>query len=654
MRPHVRYCFLICLILIFCGCGSKKKDKVEQLGFVVKGPVQNSKIEVYELRGSPLIRRDRVDSSRTGTEGSFSLQIDKEYRGYLLYEAIGGIYDDELTGNIVSTEKAQYPLSAIVSKQSDDLPNIYLTPFTTLKVLLATDSINQFNIQSFMESEAFINRLFGFRDLGSVEFKQPVLSSIKTSSPGTVPFDSFLMAKHLATFSQLSTQESTDGLLDSMDAVNFFHLDILDGDWDGLIGNSGVDSFLSPGQFMKAFQSVATNFAGMSTSSIIYQSITSTLITTTSFEGFRSLISPITTSEFALESATLLQSITAPDQLVQLADNYYLSLSQTQSKATLLEKFHNSSIPSLVNVKSFDTPNYTKALTINLSDQSILDLVFLTTSPITPLRYSLAKGSNDYKQSVNAIAMSTATTALSGSLVSGQFVGSLTSTNDLLFWDTLGNMKCVEANATVFSTCALTIETIFKFSKVHAVDINQDMRSDLIFTGAVSESANSTSVLIYINSGGNFLYLNQIIGDPNNQINASIIQDMSGDGLPDLLIAKSNGVLEYYEQLHNNQFDFHQALQSETASQITFIPFETNGIAPLDLLYAFEVQDQTRLYGIRKISREKIAKTTISLSIDAKSLSFLASSYTSDTFDDLLYTDFSASQILVRPHTSLK
>ena len=188
MKPEVRYFLLICLTLVFCGCGSKKKDKVEQLGFVVKGPVHNSRIEVYELKGSPLNRRDRIDNSRTGTEGGFSLQVDKDYRGYLLYEAIGGTYDDELTGNLVLADKAQYPLSAIVSKQSDDLPNVYLTPFTTLKVLLSTNSSNQFVIQSFLDSEAFINRLFGFKDQGSVEYKKPVLSSISTSSPKFILF----------------------------------------------------------------------------------------------------------------------------------------------------------------------------------------------------------------------------------------------------------------------------------------------------------------------------------------------------------------------------------------------------------------------------------------------------------------------------------
>ena len=85
------------------------------------------------------------------------------------------------------------------------------------------------------------------------------------------------------------------------------------------------------------------------------------------------------------------------------------------------------------------------------------------------------------------VILNTATTAVAGSLVSGQFVGSLTSTDDLLFWDTNGNMNCVEANATQLSTCSL-IENIHQFSTVDSNRPNQDKRSDLIFTGAKSES----------------------------------------------------------------------------------------------------------------------------------------------------------------------
>ena len=73
-------------------------------------------------------------------DGGFSLQVDKDYRGYLLYQSTGGAFDEELTGNVVLAEKAHFPFSLVLSKQSDDLPTIYLTPFTTLKVELATNS----------------------------------------------------------------------------------------------------------------------------------------------------------------------------------------------------------------------------------------------------------------------------------------------------------------------------------------------------------------------------------------------------------------------------------------------------------------------------------------------------------------------------------
>ena len=651
MKSKSLYFVLLCFVVLINGCGNKKKDKVEQLGFVVKGPVKNSVIEVYELNGSPLQVRDRIDSSRTGMDGGFSLQVDKDYRGYLLYQSTGGAFDDELTGNVVLAEKAHFPLSLVLNKQSDDLPTIYLTPFTTLKVELATNSEKEIVIQSFIDSEAFINRIFGYKDTGLLEYKQPVLSSVTSSSPGTVPYDSFLMSKHLATFSQLGLQESTDGILDSMDAVNFFQLDLLDGNWDGLIGLSGADSFVSPGQFRKAFDTVAIDFGGMTTSSVLYQSISSSMITTTSFEGFKTLISPITSTEFSLESAKLLHSLSAPDQLIQLAENFYVGLSQSLSKAVLLEKIDNLPVPSLVSKQAFDTPDYSQALAINLSNQSVMDLVFLTTSPVTPLRYFLAKSNNELNLSVNAIGFSTFTTAIPGSLVSGQFVGSLTSTDDLLFWDTNKTLNCFEANATQLSTCTFIIENIHQFSTVDAVDFNQDKRSDLIFTGAKSDSAAGTSVLIYFNTGNNSFQLHQVITDPTDQINSISTQDLSGDGYPDLIIAKNSGFLEYYEQKSDNELEFQQSINSGSNNQITFIPFETNGTSPVEVLYAFDSENQTKIYGLKKISQKELAKTTDSININASSLSFLASSYTSDSLDDLLYADFSASQILVLTHS---
>ena len=167
------------------------------------------------------------------------------------------------------------------------------------------------------------------------------------------------MSKHLATFSQLSLQESTDGILDSMDAVNFFHLDLLDGNWDGLIGLSGAESFVSPGQYKKAFDTVAIDIGGMSTSSLLYQSITSSILTTTSFEGFKSLISPITTSEFSFESAELLQSVSEPDQLIQVAETFSVSLSRSLM-CRIIRKMDNLVVPSLLRDRPLRLPTTIK------------------------------------------------------------------------------------------------------------------------------------------------------------------------------------------------------------------------------------------------------------------------------------------------------
>ena len=95
-------------------------------------------------------------------------------------------------------------------------------------------------------------------------------------------------------------------------------------------------------------------------------------------------------------------------------------------------------------------------------------------------------------------------------------------------------------------------------------------------------------------------------------------------------------------------------MTKKTNDKVMFIPFETNGRAPVDILYVFESENQTKIHGVKKISQQELAKTTNSIDISATSLSFLASPYTSDSLDDLLYTDLSASQILVLTHSQLK
>ena len=178
MNTPSKVFLLILIILSALGCGSKKKPKSDQQGFVIKGPIQGSRVKIYRLQGSPLNRREIEDDGITGPDGSFSLQIDKDYRGYLLFEAEDGSYVDEVTGIEVLASKSHFPFSAIVEKKSDTLPNIYLTPFSTLKVKLSENSTKQFNTQSLLDSEGFVNSLFGLTDPGQLEFKEPSLSSI--------------------------------------------------------------------------------------------------------------------------------------------------------------------------------------------------------------------------------------------------------------------------------------------------------------------------------------------------------------------------------------------------------------------------------------------------------------------------------------------
>lgn len=651
MNTPSKVFLLILIILSALGCGSKKKPKSDQQGFVIKGPIQGSRVKIYRLQGSPLNRREIEDDGITGPDGSFSLQIDKDYRGYLLFEAEDGSYVDEVTGLEVLASKSHFPFSAIVEKKSDTLPNIYLTPFSTLKVKLSENSTKQFNIQSLLDSEGFVNSLFGLTDPGQLEFKEPSLSSITTSSPGTVSYDSFLMGKHLATFSQAALQQLTDGLIDSLDTVNNLSLDLLDGNWDGLIGRMGIESYIHPNQFAKAFQNVAINLGGMTTSSVLLSSIQSSLIATTSFSGFKNLISPISTAEFNLSSDRLLLSITSPTQIIKLNQTHYFALSTSLHSATLFEKVDTNDTPNSVWKQQVELPPFEEALAINLSDKAMLDVVFLTTSPVDPLYYALVNENNRLSNPVKAYTPSNSTSFPPKKLISGQFVGTQTSTFDLMYWNNLGDFECVKGSFTEFSHCSIDMESVDKFDKVIAFDLNQDLYTDLIFTAATSQSVSNTSVLIYLNNNGVSFDLKQVINDKLRTVTNLLVEDISGDNMPDLLLHRNTGKLEFYKQAFNSKFDLVQTLESPITSQAALISFETNGMSPREVFLAVELNNQTELLGIKKTAYDTLSKTTDSLTINSTSLSFYADRYTSDTLDDLIYTDESKSQILIKTHS---
>lgn len=255
---------------------------------------------------------------------------------------------------------------------------------------------------------------------------------------------------------------------------------------------------------------------------------------------------------------------------------------------------------------------------------------------------------------VKAYTPSVSTTYIPEKLVSGQFVGTLTSTPDLIYWDNRGNFKCVEARSTEFSDCAIEMEIIDKFDQVLAFDLNQDLYTDLIFTSATSQSSPTTALLIYLNNNGLSFDRIQVINDNLRTINTLLVEDISGDKLPDLLLHRNTGRLEFYKQTLSSKFDLVSTLESPATSQAALIPFETNGISPTEVFLAAELNNHTELIGIKKTAFETLSKTTDSLIINSTSLSFYSDRYTSDTLDDLIYTDESKSQIHIRTHNPRK
>ena len=71
---------------------------------------------------------------------------------------------------------------------------------------------------------------------------------------------------------------------------------------------------------------------------------------------------------------------------------------------------------------------------------------------------------------------------------------------------------------------------------------------------------------------------------------------------PDLIIAKNGGFLEYYEQNSDNELEFQQSINSGSNNQITFIPFETNGTSPVEVL-THDSENQTKIYGLKRFHK---------------------------------------------------
>ncbi|MDH4090437.1 MAG: T9SS type A sorting domain-containing protein [Cyclobacteriaceae bacterium] len=93
-------------------------------------------------------------------------------------------------------------------------------------------------------------------------------------------------------------------------------------------------------------------------------------------------------------------------------------------------------------------------------------------------------------------------------------------------------------------------QTSFYNLKIQFADINSDSRIDLVFT-ATSFETGKTNLYYLANKGNSQLdFTNQSVQSANFSISASeniLVTDVNKDGLPDLLVGKTNGSLAYWK-----------------------------------------------------------------------------------------------------------
>ena len=120
--------FLLFTALALISCKSEVDTKTSLSGTVMAGATSGATVTIYDQNNQA------IKSGMTDSDGSFSIEINKDYRSEpLIFKAAGGSYTDEATGQIVILGDDE-GLSAVISANtlSGSFGTVNLTPQSTI------------------------------------------------------------------------------------------------------------------------------------------------------------------------------------------------------------------------------------------------------------------------------------------------------------------------------------------------------------------------------------------------------------------------------------------------------------------------------------------------------------------------------------------
>lgn len=650
LLPYAAFATLVACALL-SGCGDDPPETVVLSGKIVKGPVQNATVKLYELQNEPLTTGFFVDQVKTNSNGEFSMELQKGYTGYLLLQVQEGSYSDELTGLTVNLSNSPV-LEAVFEKTTvaDSLAPVYVHPFSTLQVKLARDSQNQIPTQSYFAASSFLNSMFGFDGSAQLHQVNPALSSISSSSVGTVGFNSFLMAKHLATFSRMAGQEATDDLFNSLDSFLRIQADASDGNYDGFLGsNLLTESLAGPSMFLKAFDHVSLQTASMSSQSAQFLSIRSSLFTTTSFSTAASGISTFSSQAFRFTTARTVFQSTNPVEIKFMDSKRFLLVEDSANSSLILSKNSTDSLNLLTSASSVTGIDYA---ILDMDQDNDLDLAILRNNPIQPVHVSLATGESSLGNSSPALSFQRSPFLVPFGFSSGRFQS---STRSSLAYHTSNSAFLV---LDVFSNNPLTLQTrsvqhpAFTSSRLWlSGDLTGDQLDDLLVFQSRQASSSLSGIHFLQNLSNLQFSLRQLLPD-SHLCEKGSIGNYSTDSLQDL-ITLCNKELRFYKQdsTHLLQLSSSVALPLTATGPFEIIKIEANGTLPREILILDKANSQSsgaKAYPFAVLEDKNLVRSNRELTLPAFVSSVLPTEFNSDSLTDLLLIQSSTSRILLQ------
>jgi len=127
-----RWCVIMCLVALLCGCKSNENNggsTLSLLAQILKGKVSLANVAAYELFDNGVKGR-MVGDGQTDDDGNVTLALSGLTSRYVLLTGSGGVIDDPFSGSQI-TIPPNWPLCAIVDTDGDLSRRYQVNPATT-------------------------------------------------------------------------------------------------------------------------------------------------------------------------------------------------------------------------------------------------------------------------------------------------------------------------------------------------------------------------------------------------------------------------------------------------------------------------------------------------------------------------------------------